>query len=190
MKLILLIAFLLAAQDSSQANDKLLRASSEGDSKQVSTLLAAGADPNATDRLRTPLVYAILHSSMETVDALIAGGADVNRPSPMGTTPLYAACGMGSTEVVRLLIAKGADVNGRALEEGITPLIAAINAEPIKIEIIQLLLKSGADPNAECYRKPHPAFPGRATRVTPLSLAKEYHASKVAKLLREAGAKK
>ena len=71
--------------------------------------------------------------------------ADLNAPSPDGTTPLHLAVRADDLAKVNKLLAAGADVKA-ANRYGITPLyLACENANPVMIE---RLLKAGADPNA------------------------------------------
>jgi ankyrin repeat protein len=82
-------------------------------------LMEAGADPNGL-----PLIMAIQCGELEIVEAMIAGGADVNGPY-QDTTPLVRAVESRYPEVVHALIAAGADVNLRA-KKGVTPFEAAL----------------------------------------------------------------
>jgi ankyrin repeat protein len=66
--------------------------------------------------------------------------------APDGHTPLGLACFFGHREVARLLIQKGADVNAASNNpQRVAPLHAA-NARH-DAEIVEALLKAGADPN-------------------------------------------
>ncbi|GAA0970692.1 ankyrin repeat domain-containing protein [Actinocorallia libanotica] len=55
------------------------------------------------------LVEAAREGKLDRVNALIAGGAEVDRPDEEGTTALYAASVEGRVDVVRALLAAGAD---------------------------------------------------------------------------------
>jgi len=67
--------------------------------------------------------------------------------TPALSTPLIQAAGSGDLEAVKALIVKGADVNEAARGmHGFTPLIAAI-AMGGTPEVIDTLLRSGANPN-------------------------------------------
>ena len=66
----------------------------------------------------TPLLYAARAGCYACVEALIAGGADVNLPSPEGVTPILMALDNGHNAVARLLTERGGnphvwDVYGR-----------------------------------------------------------------------------
>lgn len=102
------------------------------------------------------LTYAIYHSPISLVDALLDAGADPNWPSDDGFPPLIAALSCadsapGSTprtdvgELVETLLKHGADVNQRGLND-YTPLHWA--AGQGDLAMVELLLAHGADPNA------------------------------------------
>jgi ankyrin repeat protein len=83
----------------------------------VTTLIEAGADPNAVDKSGVaPLHRAVRTRAAAAVRALIAGGADPRRPNKTGSTPMHLATqntgrsGSGSpeakaqqAEIIRLL---------------------------------------------------------------------------------------
>ncbi len=65
---------------------------------------------NAADE--SPLMMAAIKGNVEAVKALIARGADVNKPNDKGQTPLAGAVFKGEDEVVRVLVDGGADPRG------------------------------------------------------------------------------
>lgn len=98
----------------------------------------------------TPIVYAALNGHFETVELLLAAKASVN---PKGScTPLIAAAQNGHAPIVKHLLSlkvnkvniEARDINGR------TALIQAVKSG--NAEIVDELLKAGADPNAKCYK--------------------------------------
>lgn len=114
-----------------------------------------------------------------TVEALLDLGVSVEVPDPDpgagGATPLMTACQMGVQAVIELLVSRGADVNALT-EEGMTPILAAINGEQCydvhhtvegsKVAVVEYLVKQGADVNLMGSRRYHSlleaAFAGRA----------------------------
>ncbi|MCC6677523.1 MAG: ankyrin repeat domain-containing protein [Phycisphaerales bacterium] len=86
-------------------------ASRAGDVARIRELLRSGADPDQEQRLLfdktslkyTPLVWAVRGGSDAAVEALVAGGADVNKPVGH-RSPLAWAIGEGSDGVVAALI--------------------------------------------------------------------------------------
>jgi uncharacterized protein len=127
----------------------LMLAAGGGYTEAVRVLLAAGADPNAVGFYFhygnfTPLMFAIRSKSenkLPVIDALIAGGAELNSKRAM-RTPLMVAVENNDPEMIKALVKRGADVNGRGGSD-ITPLMfAAIGGTP---GVVQALLDTGAD---------------------------------------------
>jgi len=141
----------------------------------VETLLAAGADANATDRDagRTPLIYACEHGRVgpEVVEALLAAGADPNVAEKDGRTALNVAAALATTAVVRALLEGGARVNGED-----APLITA--AGEGRLDMVRELLAAGADANRRSDRG-----------ETALSVAERKGHVKIAEVLKKARAK-
>ena len=74
-------------------------------------LLAAGADPNATDHYgSTPLHQAARRGHLQVAAALVAAESVLNIPNTVGLTPLHEAVAGGHRAVVDLFLAHGADV--------------------------------------------------------------------------------
>lgn len=95
----------------------------------------------------TPLMDAARAGELKAVEALLAGGAEVNAQDKFGGTALVYAAREGYTEVVRLLIAHGADV--KASDTKSTGLHKA--AENGHLDVVRLLLAHGADVDAKDY---------------------------------------
>ncbi len=117
----------------------------------------------------TPLLYAARDGRLESARMLVAAGANVNQTDPNGITPLLMAITNNHMDVARFLIDHGAEINVSDWY-GRTPLWAAVetrnmdvdNAEPFEngvdrgpvLELIQLLLDRGADPNTRMKEAP------------------------------------
>jgi ankyrin repeat protein len=100
------------------------------------TAHAAQAQPALADRIQSGDRRAAL--------AMIAGGADVNRAQPDGTTPLHWAAYRVDRELVEALLKKGARADV-VNQYGASPLAEAVRvASP---ELVEMLLKAGADAN-------------------------------------------
>lgn len=151
----------------------VLKATYYGKRDVVEALLASGLELNLfeaaatgqTDRVRTlikensalvnsfspdgfaPLSLAVFFGHPETVNALLAAGAEVNAPSreTMKLTPLASAMATAQNEIAKTLIEHGANVNAKA-ESDLTPLHTA--AARGNIEAATLLLEHDADINA------------------------------------------
>lgn len=83
---------------------------------------------------------------LETVGALLSGGANVNAVDPEGRTALHLSARCGNQLLVSRLLERGADSNARD-GQGRTPLHHAASQHSEKI--INLLIEHGADVNAE-----------------------------------------
>jgi ankyrin repeat protein len=107
----------------------------------------------------TPLVFAAREGDIDSARALLDAGADVNQQTEYGWTPLLTAVNNRNYQLARLLIDRGADVN-LPNKGGWTPLYLATDNRNIEggdypvpkadldhLELIQLLLEKGANPN-------------------------------------------
>ena len=107
---------LLAARANVNARSKfgdtaIMAAAYTGNLTLVRTLRAKGA--SLENAGWTPLIYAATGGFDPVVSYLLAEGANINAPSPNGTTALMMAVRESKGSTVELLIAKGADVNRR-----------------------------------------------------------------------------
>jgi ankyrin repeat protein len=114
-------------------------------------LLAAGADPNATDgRFGVPCLYGVTgyHFAPEIARLLLDHGAN-----PTDGESLHHSAGRGRIEALELLLGAGADLNAVG-EWGNTPLFFLVhwyNVENGAPAIgFDWLLAQGADPNVRC----------------------------------------
>jgi len=114
----------------------------------------------------TPLLFAIREGHTATVVALLKAGSDVNQVSGGDhTSPLLMATINGQFDIAKMLLEKGADPK-LASDAGTTPLYATINVQwapksmypqPVAqtnqqtthLELMEMLLKKGADVNAK-----------------------------------------
>ncbi len=154
-------------------------AAASGDLETVRTLIKHGADVNAHSRGaepnvlwgggRSPLMWAAARGDLAMMKVLIGAGANVNEPEGFGTALIQAAW-MDQIEAARLLIKHGADVNAKDFRSGYTALHWAASSERNSSEFVDLLLKNGANPNAEGGEQVD-AFLG--VPQTPLMLAKK-----------------
>ena len=68
------------------------------------------------------LIDAVYNEDLAAVQALIAGGADVNMRKEDGSTPLHTAVFVCNIEIVKVLLAAKADVNAKD-DKGQTPML-------------------------------------------------------------------
>ena len=136
--------------------DQLGRSAQEGDAATVNALLDAGVDPNAGQYSERPLYRAVFSGCsasggdtdglVETVNALIAGGADLKATDDNGNTVLFHAAQMCGPRVVGALVAGGAKVDFHN-SSGMSPLAMALLMQ--KIDTAELLAAKGAHLNAQ-----------------------------------------
>ena len=118
----------------------------------------------------TALHFAARQGSAAAARALVDGGADLNVVSPGDhATPLLVAIINGHFDLAAMLLEKGASPNLTS-DAGVSPLYAALNVQwaPIAaypqprahlqqtrtyLDVMQLLLDRGADPNRRLRRK-------------------------------------
>ncbi|XP_052782656.1 putative ankyrin repeat protein RF_0381 [Mya arenaria] len=121
-------------------------------------LLEKGADVLIRDTwYQTPLMYSIL-TQYENIAALLLdhNPEAIDIGDKYGKTALHIAVEGGSAECVQLLLRYGADVNVTN-NYGVTPLISvcgdkSLDAD-VTLQIVQMLLAAGADPNMRDYRE-------------------------------------
>ena len=104
---------------------------------------------NAYDKnKRTPLHCASSNNHIDAVNRLLrVHGVDANIQSTTGRTPLHEACYKCNAGIARALINKGASIEIKENEENRTVLLLATELE--QIDIVKLLVKSGANINAK-----------------------------------------
>ncbi|KAK3390249.1 ankyrin repeat-containing domain protein [Podospora didyma] len=156
----------------------LLLAAAQGSPEVVRVLLRHGALVTArSGRSGTVLHYATGRNTpnmLETIEALLDAGADVNAIDDDGDTPLIQCMINGRADVAELLIRHGADLNV-INKLGVTALTGC--AGKGIMNVIEVLLKHGADVNL-CSE----------ARVTALHLAAAQDDPAVVRRLLEAGA--
>jgi ankyrin repeat protein len=131
----------------SSLSGQLLAAAQEGDTADVKSLLAKGADINSRGPYgNTPLMAAALTGHADTLRLLLARGADLNARGNTGRTALMEAALQGYAEAAKVLLDSGADVNGKD-EGGWTALFWAAFAQ--RRVIVRMLLEKGADANSK-----------------------------------------
>ena len=128
-----------------RADAPLCASAMRGHTEMVKWLLDRGADTNIMNGVHfTALAEACFHEDEATARLLIERGANVEETDGKGYTPLCCATRQGLLGIVQAIVDSGrVDVNRRN-RDGWTALThAARHNYP---DIVELLLKSGADP--------------------------------------------
>jgi hypothetical protein len=130
-------------------------------------LLSRGADANRRNlQGESALIVALKNSHPDVAQALVDADADVNLPDAHGQTPLLLAAQLNHPELVEALLAKHAEIN-HVIEYGsYSPLIAAVTYR--RAQNVELLLRSGADPNLAPPGAPSPLAQARQTGDQPI----------------------
>ena len=154
---------------------------------KISWLLDHGAITSFPNGSRTqPLIQAVYcRDSTELAELLLQHGALVNATDERGWTPLTAALVCNTTfEMVAFLVSNGADAS-IVDAYGWTSLVRYLvgNTASASVDIVQLLLESGADPNAVVASRGESAL----DIVTRCSRGRE-NCRMIARLLNEHGA--
>ena len=124
-------------------NRPLHNAATVGNHRNVTQLLAAGADVNATNiRQESALHFSCRKPDLPLVQALLDKGADVNAYGMRWETPLMAAIKLGDVRLVQTLIKAGADLEAENTEKHRAIHFAVFWNKP---KIIQELLQAGAE---------------------------------------------
>ena len=155
-----------------------------GNLPAVRALLESGEDVNKRDPElgRTALYFAAHFDRPVTLKALIEAGADANAQDVDGGTPLFMAAYRNNVMIVMELIDAGADVNLGCRKhhypelEGTTPLHMAVQYG--YEGCVVALIRGGAD----IHRRTNMG-------ITSLEYAIDYKHEKIAKLLRQLGAR-
>lgn len=110
-------------------------------------LLAAGASVDVRDdEGERPLHVASAGGCSEIITALMKHGAGSCAFSAKGKAPLHLAADRGHVGATTTLLVAGADVN-LGTENGWSALCVAVDKEPVKTDVLKVLIQHGADVN-------------------------------------------
>ena len=138
------------------AESLLIKATAEGDPKEIKALLDSGENTAAKDILgRTPLHIAAFYGHLKATQLLIAAGADINAKDLVGMAPLHAAVLSGGRREVELLLENKADIKATT-DAGQTALhLSAATGQP---KLTKYLIEQGADPQSKDVDGKTPLF--------------------------------
>lgn len=127
----------------------------KNDVAKIQTMIAQGADVNASDSKGNSMAVIAATDPREhkALEALLLAKPDLNKPGRNGKLPLHAVLRMKDDkimpETVDMLLQAGADPNKIETREGHPPSTAFLNAlENNRSDaVLQSLLKAGADPS-------------------------------------------
>ncbi len=180
----------MAPNDMPQNSPELVRASLNGDLENVRMLVESGADVNSTDEHG---IGALLTLTPSVTEYLLAQGADPNsQTNENGAPVLVGIAYMNNADCVRLLLEGGADPNTPQKSTGETPLHSCLSKPGGNHqEVVELLLKHGANPNLRTIRGVKTLAFWRDVRTrgeTPLHRAAAYASEETLQLLLSATA--
>jgi ankyrin repeat protein len=144
-------------------------------------MLRTGANPNCVDKLnQTPLEHAFNRKNVSMIKLLVAHGGDVSKADKEGFPILHRIIGTTEPEFpdrlefIEQILQGGFDPN-LAAPDGTTPLhMAARRQDQEALEIVNLLMEHGADPERKDSKWRRP-----------LEVAEERGGSKMQGLLRD-----
>lgn len=174
------------ADGSPRLNRALLDASEAGDVTEMTKLLDAGADVNATFKGDgSPLIVAAREGHTTAVKLLLDRGADPDLGVPGDGNAIIMAAREGHEDVVKLLLDRGALID-RVVPGDENALIQG--SEAGQLSVVKLLVSRGADVNARVWIEPDSQRPEGEWR-TPLNMARKSGHYKVVDFLLSAGAR-
>jgi ankyrin repeat protein len=88
------------------------------------------------------LSNAIVQNDIKSVEAILKGGANINKADKFGNYPIFVALGNSNIEMIKLLFQYGADLS---LKDKMNNSLLIVAAFKCNQEIVQYLLDQGAE---------------------------------------------
>jgi len=99
------------------------------------------------------LIDEIQNGDVAKVTKLINSGANINYRQEKGQlSPLNAAVEKRNVELIQMLISKGAEVNSKT-RNGYSSLMVALSSLECKFDVVDILIRNGADVNAQSFKE-------------------------------------
>lgn len=127
-----------------------LRAILKGDKNKFDNLVKLGLAPSdLTEKeqwtyLHRALITITKPAPLDMIKHLVAYGIDVDAVDSYGNTALHYAVRLNNLSTVEYLVEQNANVNHVNID-GVSPLRQALLTRPFNHDILQLLIKNGAD---------------------------------------------
>jgi ankyrin repeat protein len=125
------------------------------DTAMTRLLLSAGADP----RIGQPVIRAVGKQNLELISMLLEAGADINKPEILtGQSALSEAVRRDNSHLVHFLLGAGANATPK-LDDALDECLVVPIAEAARlghVEMIEILLRAGADCNQQTRRPFNP----------------------------------
>lgn len=135
------------------AEDKLFLAAERNDYKIAAKLIDDGADPSAMCRYGiSPIYRAVMADDYEAVRLYLESGADPNFTGDYDITLLGTACSQQENDIAQLLITFGADPDHCPAVFIPALHYAAMYDEGFNADLVEMLIKAGADPSSRVRR--------------------------------------
>ncbi|MCG6157764.1 ankyrin repeat domain-containing protein [Rubinisphaera margarita] len=132
--------------------DEMYDAIYDSDCEKIDALVGAGlsvdtrVEGDQWNFLHMALVSVTIPPDPNVVRHLIGLGVDVNARDRKMWTPLHFAVRTKNCTVVKMLVEAGAEIDS-VNDEGITPLHQCLLEQSCNLDVVEMLLVAGADPD-------------------------------------------